>query len=103
MFTLAALYLYTFHRGDRYQDHCLVVGAVTAAMASSTRWLVFSDEPLAHSIQICLPTSIMVGSVVSAIIHRMGFLATSGEQEYEWEQRKESLTGGQGKGEKQGS
>ena len=97
MFTLAALYLHIFHRGDRYQDHCLVVGIVAAAVTASTRCLVFYEEPLAHSIQICLPISIMVGSVVSAIIHRMGSLAISREQEYKWK-----LTGAKGKGEKQG-
>ncbi|KAL9132385.1 MAG: hypothetical protein Q9175_006444 [Cornicularia normoerica] len=103
MFTLASLYLHTFHREDRYQNHCLVARIVAAAVTSSARYFLLFDEPLAHSIQICLPINIMVASVVSTIIHQMGPLATSREQEHEWEQSKKTLIRGQEEGEKQGS
>ena len=43
----------------------------------------------------------MVGSVLCATIRCMGFLGTSNGQEYETEQRNDTLMGGREKGEKQ--
>lgn len=103
VFTLAALYLHALHREDRYQNHCQVAGIAVAAVISGTRYFLLFDEPLAHSIQICVPTSIMVASVFSAIIHRMGSLASSRAHEHEWEQGKETIADGQEKGQQQGS
>lgn len=105
-FTLAALYLHTLHREDQYQDYCLFAAIVAAAVTWITRYILLFDEPLAQSIQIYLPMSIVVGSVVSAILHRIHFIGSwtrlRGKEE-EREQRREVLTGGQEKGEDEGS
>ena len=103
IFTLTTLYLYDSHREDRYQNYCLGAAVVATAMGSITRHLMFLDEPLARSVQICLPTSFMVGSAVSAIIHRLAAVATLRGQEPESEPKEKTLTEGQRKGEKQAS
>ena len=91
MFTLAALYTHTTHREGHYQTLWLLFGIATAAVMSSTRWLLLADESLAQSIQICLPTSVMLSSVLGTLTHRMGLLLASRGQLYAWQQRKEPV------------
>ena len=102
MFTLAALYLHTFHREFQYENRCLVAAVLAAAVMSSTRCFILFDEPLAQSIQICLPASLMVGSVVSDIIHWMRDSIATKEQGPKRKQRKKTFSDGRGRGEKQG-
>ncbi len=102
MFTLAALYLHTFHREFRYENRCLIAAVLAAAVMSSARCFILFDKPLTKSIQICLPASLMVGSVVSDIIHRTRDSIASKEQGPTWKQRKKTLSDGRGRGEKQG-
>ena len=103
IFTLAALYLYTPYREDRYQRFFLAAVVLAAAIVSCIRRFIFFDEPFAHSIQVCLPISLMIGFLASAIIYRMGFFVTSKEEESEWKPREKKSTERPEKGEKQGS
>lgn len=72
-------------------------------MVSIIRYFMFLDGSLAHSIQICLPTSVLVVSAASGIIHGMAASATSKRQEAEWQQKEKTLTEEQEKSEKHGS
>ena len=90
MFTLAVLYLHTTD-GDGYQTRCLLLGTAAAAVISSTRWFLLSDESLAQSIQMCLPIMVTLSSVIGISTHRMGSRAASRGKIHEWQQRKEPL------------
>ena len=101
LFTLATLYLYNFHGEARYRNYCLVVVIIATAIISITRQIIFHDEPLAHSIQISLPSNIILASIVNVINRRTGTLASPREQEPDCEQKERTNTEGQAKGEKQ--
>ena len=103
IFTLATLYLYSIHRGSRYQKYSVIAVLVATAVLSVTRHILFLDEPLAHSIRITLPTCITITSTINAIIHWMEPMVSSGEQEPELEQKEKTFIKGQEKCEKQGS
>lgn len=72
-------------------------------MMSIIRYFMFLDGSLAHSIQICLPTSVLVVSAASVIIRGMAASAMSRGQEAERQLKEQTLTEGQEKGEKHGS
>ena len=101
--TLVTLYLYNFHGEARYRNYCLVAVIVVTAITSITRQITLPDEHLAHSIQISLPSTIILASIVNVIIHRMGSLGPPRKQEPEWEQKERTNTDGQAKSEKQAS
>ena len=90
MFTLAVLYLHTTD-GDSYQTRCLIIGTAAAAVMSSTRWFLLSDESLAQSIQMCLPIMVMLSSVIGIWTHKMGPGAASRGQIHEWQEGKKKI------------
>ena len=101
IFALTTLYLYSFHGEARYHSYCLAAVIIATAITSITRQIIFYDEPLAHSIQISLPSNIILASTVNLINHRMGNLVSLRKQEPEWKQKERINTEGQAKGEKQ--
>ena len=90
MFTLAVLYLHTTD-GDGYQTRCLIIGTAAAAVMSSTRWFLLSDESLVQSIQMCLPIMVMLSSMIGISTNRMGSRAASRGQIHDWQQRKGTI------------
>ena len=90
MFTLAVIYLHTTD-GDGYQTRRLLIMTAVAAVMSSIRWFFLSDESLAQSIQMCLPTMVMLSSVIGLVTRRMGSRAASRGKFHQWLQRKETI------------
>ena len=75
-FTLAALFVHHFHRGHRYQD--AVVASCVCVIASISCVLHITLPGTTWSKMMCirtyLPATIIVGSLLSAILHRLGIL-----------------------------
>ena len=75
-FTLAALFVHHFHRGDRYQDVVLAGCVCVIASISSVIHITLPGTTWSKMMYIrtYLPSTIIVGSLLSAILHRLGIL-----------------------------
>ena len=75
-FTLAALFVHHFHRGDRYQD--AVVAGCLCVIVSIAFFIHITLPGTMWSKMMCirtyLPPTIIVGSLLSATMHRLGIL-----------------------------
>ncbi|KAK0515154.1 hypothetical protein JMJ35_002533 [Cladonia borealis] len=75
-FALAVLFVHHFHRGERYQDAVLagcvcVVASISCVLhiaLPGTKWSKTMD------MRTYLPPTVIVGSLLSAIMHRLGIL-----------------------------
>ena len=85
-FTLAALFVHHVHRGDRYQD--AVLAGCICVIASISCGVHVTLPGTTWSKMMCvrtyLPPTIIAGSLLSAILHRLGILglANSVRQPY---------------------
>ena len=75
-FTLAALFVHHFHRGNRYQDAVLagcvcVLASISCVLHIALPRMMWSSTTY---IRTYLPPTIIVGSLLSAIMHRLGIL-----------------------------
>ena len=75
-FTLAALFVHHFHRGNRYQDAVLagcvcVVASVSCVLNIAMPGTTWSKTMYMRTY---LPPTIIFGSPLSAIMHRLGLL-----------------------------
>ena len=92
-FTLAALYAHYIHRDDRYQNAFLVGSACVVIFLSSAICILSPDARWLPTIRIYLPLAIVLGSSLSAVVHRSGVLdrASGGNQHLEQGREKVQL------------
>ena len=82
-FTLAALFVHHFHRRNRYQDAVLagcvcVVASISCVLHVALPRTKWSST---MSMRTYLPPTIIVGSLLSAIMHRLGILGCANRAE----------------------
>ena len=73
-FTLAALFVHHFHRGDQYQDAVLAGCVCVIASISCVIHITLPGTTWSQMMYIrtYLPPTIIVGSLLSAILHGLG-------------------------------
>ena len=75
-FTLAALFVHHFHRGNRYQDAVLAGCVCVVASISCVLHIALPGTTWSKTMYVrtYMPPTIIVGSLLSAIMHRLGIL-----------------------------
>lgn len=90
-FTLAALFVHHFHRGNRYQDAVLVGCVCVIASISCILHIALPGTSWSKTMYMrtYLPPTMIVGSLLSAIVHRLGILghANTAKQPYRGKQK----------------
>ncbi len=75
-FTLAALFVHQFHQGERYQSAVLAGCVCVVASVSCVLHIALPGTTWSKTMYMrtYLPPTIIVGSLLSAIMHRLGLL-----------------------------
>ena len=75
-FTLAALFVHHFNRGQRYQDAVLAGCVCVVASVSCVLHIALPGTTWSKTIYMrtYLPSTIIIGSLLSALMHQLGIL-----------------------------
>ena len=95
-FTLAALFVYHFHRGQRCQSAVLAGCVCVVASISCVLHIALPGTTWSNTMYMrtYLPPTIIVGSLLSAIMHRLGIVghANRAEQPYRGKRKENETT-----------
>ena len=103
VFAMAALVSHFSQRNHRYQNHCLIAGALVALLLSCMQDFITENKSWISTLKMILSMSIVIASVLSALMHHIGSEDNSWRRQKRQEKSSAALSDELGRREKYGS